>query len=198
MFSIRFSAGMMTTLLCHRLFLAFRPPLALVAAIGRWRDVTGAGTAVVADDRLHMTALMLGNFQHTPTDLIARIADVLSRSMLCRCRIVLDMLVGGPGTTLLVPSEPLRGMEAVQARLAALVAHAGIAPAPWWRFSPHMTLHYDSGERGQQPIDPISWTATELVLIESLVGQSRHLTRGRWRLIDRQPIECTDAGKDDS
>lgn len=188
----------MTTLLCHRLFLAFRPPTAIVAAIGPWRDVTGAGTAVVTDDRLHMTALMLGNFQHTPADLIARIAEVMSRSMLSRCRIVLDMLVGGPGTTLLVPSEPLRGMEALQAHLTALVARAGIAPAPRWRFSPHMTLHYDFGERGQRPIDPISWTATELVLIESLVGHSRHRTRGRWRLIDGQPIGWPNAGKEDS
>jgi len=49
-------------------------------------------------------------------------------------------------------------------------------------FAPHVTLLYR-----KQPIDPIdvrpiTWTARELVLVQSLYGQSQHIHLGRWKL----------------
>ena len=48
-------------------------------------------------------------------------------------------------------------------------------------FNPHVTMAY--GERVPElSVDPISWTVDEVVLIDSLVGQSKHVALGRWSL----------------
>jgi len=35
---------------------------------------------------------------------------------------------------------------------------------------------------GAQPMDPIGWKPSELVLVHSLLGRARHVTLGRWPL----------------
>lgn len=48
-------------------------------------------------------------------------------------------------------------------------------------FAPHVTMAY--GERVPEfPVDPITWTVDEFVLIDSWVGQSKHVALGRWPL----------------
>ncbi len=51
-------------------------------------------------------------------------------------------------------------------------------------FSPHVTMAYGDRVSGF-PVDPISWTVDEFVLIDSWVGQSKHVTLGRWPLSAR-------------
>lgn len=60
---------------------------------------------------------------------------------------------------------------------------AGIGAGPLSQPNPHMTLVY-GGNRAidRRPIEPVCWTAAEFVLIESLIGQSRHGLLGRWPL----------------
>ena len=54
------------------------------------------------------------------------------------------------------------------------------------RFTPHMTLLYDSRVVAERPIDAIRWTARDVVLIHSLrgrePGQGKHVHLARWRL----------------
>src|SRR5439155_1207844 len=52
-------------------------------------------------------------------------------------------------------------------------------PRPARRFTPHMTLLYDRQRIEEAPIEPINWMVSEMVLVESLVGQTihRHLAR---------------------
>jgi len=165
----------------RRFFLAFRPPRAVAAEIAFWRESFLFGGRPVANERLHMTMFMLGNFDRVPHDLIARVKEALSTPMPA-CRIVLDQLAGGGGSALLVPSEPVRGLRDFQACLAGRLQRSGIGHAPWWRFSPHVSLLYDHGYCGQCPIDAISWSADELVLVESLVGRSTHIGHAVWPL----------------
>lgn len=160
----------------RRYFLALRPPRLAAREIGFWRDSFLFGGRPVADERLHLTLFMLGDFERVPHDLLVRTKAALAEAELPACRIVLDLLTGGHGSALLAPSERLHGLRRLQAGLAALLAAHDIAPAPWWRFSAHVTLLYDHGYAGQCPIDPVSWTADEIVLVESRVGESRHLT----------------------
>jgi RNA 2',3'-cyclic 3'-phosphodiesterase len=48
-------------------------------------------------------------------------------------------------------------------------------------FSPHVTMAY--GDWAPEFfVDPISWTVDEFVLIDSWVGQSKHVALGRWPL----------------
>lgn len=46
---------------------------------------------------------------------------------------------------------------------------------------PHITLLYGSPDL-QEPIEPVSWTVSEFVLIRSHLGLTKHETLGRWTL----------------
>jgi 2'-5' RNA ligase len=49
-------------------------------------------------------------------------------------------------------------------------------------FTPHVTLLYDAACVDETTVEPISWTAREFVLVNSLIGQGKHVTLGRWPL----------------
>ncbi|HEV7660329.1 MAG TPA: 2'-5' RNA ligase family protein [Allosphingosinicella sp.] len=160
-----------------RLFFALLPPPGVAAEIGWWRDRSGGQSGPVCDDRLHMTFLRIGDFPASPAGLIAHLAARMARLSLPACRIVLDRMVFDAKAARLVASERIAALASAQRRLRdglSLPRHA--------RFSPHVTLHYDPGTAGATWIDPISWRATELVLIESVVGRHVHTIRGRWPL----------------
>jgi RNA 2',3'-cyclic 3'-phosphodiesterase len=173
----------------RRYFLALRPPRAIAAEMGFWRDSFLFGGRKVADDRLHMTLFMLGDFERAPGRLLVRVGAALSGASLPGCRIVLDRLTGGHGSALLAPGEPLPGLGKMQARLAETLARSDVQAAPWWRFSQHVTLLYDHSYAGECPIDPIGWTAAELLLIESRVGRGEHVRLDAWPL-DRALISA--------
>lgn len=48
--------------------------------------------------------------------------------------------------------------------------------------TPHMTLLYDATMVAPEPIEPVTWRATELLLIHSLRGLGRHDVLARWPL----------------
>ena len=47
-------------------------------------------------------------------------------------------------------------------------------------FTPHLTLGYDEKIIPEHPIQPVSWTVRDFVLIQSSVGRSHYTTIGRW------------------
>lgn len=49
-------------------------------------------------------------------------------------------------------------------------------------FNPHVTLLYDAQRVVEEPVEPVAWKATELVLVHSLMGQSRYIPLARWVL----------------
>lgn len=46
----------------------------------------------------------------------------------------------------------------------------------------HLTINYQRDGQGDQPIEPIAWCNDEVLLIESIHGQARHVVHGRWSL----------------
>jgi 2'-5' RNA ligase len=57
------------------------------------------------------------------------------------------------------------------------------APAPKRPFAPHVTLLYDEKCVAEEILpEPIRWTVSEIVLIDSLIGQSRFTELGKWQL----------------
>jgi RNA 2',3'-cyclic 3'-phosphodiesterase len=50
------------------------------------------------------------------------------------------------------------------------------------KFDPHMTLSYVDGSFPTEPIHPVAWMVKDLVLIHSLVGQTKYIELGRWKL----------------
>ncbi len=163
----------------HGLFLALLPPAEIRPEIARWRDWSGCESCPVEDDRLHITLISFGCFAVRPDRFIARVREM--DFVIRACRVVFDLLVFGHKSVLLKPSEKLRGVRRVQGALDEAFHRAGIRPGHW--SDPHITLHYDRRPEPTQPIDAISWAATELVFIESLHGRHRHIVQRRWRLI---------------
>jgi error-prone DNA polymerase len=77
--------------------------------------------------------------------------------------------------------EAVEALHAFRRALGAALQKSGlrfIRP----RFTPHLTLCWDSLVVARHPVPPIRWTATEFVLVRSRVGQAEPIVVGRWRL----------------
>jgi 2'-5' RNA ligase len=175
----------------HRLFIGLRPPVPILSEMARIRDAFPCRSRV-ADDRLHMTLLPFPLQPDFPRLLAREIVAAISSVELPPCRIIVDRLVLGASSALLQPSEPVIGLLSLQRTLAELALEAGLRSLPGHRFSPHFTLFYGGPSEHSSAIEPISWTAEELVLIHSLHGLGRHETLERWPLRDpmRAPPEA--------
>lgn len=46
----------------------------------------------------------------------------------------------------------------------------------------HLTINYRRDGQGNEAIRPIEWCVDEVLLIESIHGQARHVVHGRWPL----------------
>jgi 2'-5' RNA ligase len=171
----------------HRLFLGFRPPAAILSEIAAIRDYF-LPRRPVPDSRLHITLLPFPLHEEFPQLLARHVVGALSADELPVCRVILDRLVLGARIGLLQPSEPVPGLQAFQKQVARKVLTAGLRPLKGYRFSPHSTLFYDGPIAPSLGIDPISWTAKELVLVHSLHGRGQHRTLKRWRLSQQRPV----------
>jgi 2'-5' RNA ligase len=98
--------------------------------------------------------------------------------------VIFDQLVHGHGSTLLLPSDILVGVLRLQERLSTLLGAVDLHPASYWRFNPHMTLRRGKAVGETMAIDAVSWTAHEIVLLNSLIGLTQHEVVARWPLTE--------------
>ncbi len=63
------------------------------------------------------------------------------------------------------------GLEILQQRLSDALDPT---PRPARRFTPHLTLLRDGRHVAEQAVERIGWTAREVVLVHSLLGQTTH------------------------
>ena len=66
--------------------------------------------------------------------------------------------------------------------LAAAMTRAGLRRRLASRFTPHMTLLYDHRVARQREIETVRFRVREFVLLDSLVGRSRHVPVACWQL----------------
>jgi 2'-5' RNA ligase len=163
----------------HTLYLFLAPPLPVREAVGRIRDLLGTVPRPVADDRLHMTVGAFGRFAETPHAGIEWVRRRLQGAALPSFRICLDTLVRTSGRALLMPGEPPAGFDRLQ---RALLERLGLHSASWRGIRPHVTIGYGGSPAATQAVDPIGWTADRLLLVESLVGEQRHIVHEGWTL----------------
>ncbi|MBB4633932.1 2'-5' RNA ligase family protein [Sphingosinicella soli] len=173
----------MQNVVFHRYLLALRPPTLLATTLALMGPVYRlAGTRLPAD-RLHITLAMIdGHFEAPQPALVERIGEALHDAALPAQRPVFDQLVRANDRALLTASEPLTLIDGLRDDLVHRLAAAGVdAEVP--ASPPHVTLaHGRQWRTGTEGIDPISWRADELVLIESHVGAGRHIARAQWPL----------------
>lgn len=136
----------------------------------------------VDPDRLHLTLFHLGDFvDQIPPSLIPATQAACAGMAAQAFDVSFDRIVGTRKHALLWPSDELAALRAFRADLGAGLAAAGVRltkPA----FSPHVTLSYDPCDAPETAIDPIGWRVREFHLVESLLGQHRHIRLGSWRL----------------
>jgi 2'-5' RNA ligase len=163
----------------HALYLFLSPPPPVCEAIARHRDLPGMARKPIPDDRLHMTVGGFGSFDETPQAGIEWVRERLSAVTLPSFRLYLDTLIRPAGRALLIPSEAPAGFGRLQ---QALTAQLGIHRTSWRDIRPHVTLGYGGSRARTEAIDPIGWTADDLRLVESIVGEGRHIVHAAWTL----------------
>jgi RNA 2',3'-cyclic 3'-phosphodiesterase len=169
----------------HRLFYAFRIAQCVQGFVVGLRDGLGACTSIVSDARLHMTLAITNDYPHLPETAVDRLLAIGSSIAAGPVPIRLDQLSGGKGSVALRPARRIQALTALTSQLHQRMAAAGLLRTRW-TCHPHVTLLYRDGAPFMRTIDPICWTATDVVLIHSIVGARQHIELGRWPLIERQ------------
>jgi 2'-5' RNA ligase len=130
---------------------------------------------------LHITLVALEDWPFHPHQLFEMLKKICDRIRFPLFRVVLDELRGGHRTVLLRPTETLTALNCFQQLLVMELARAGIAARANYRFSPHLTLRHIGNTELVEPTD-VSWQVEEFLLVESLIGETRHEEHGRWPL----------------
>lgn len=176
----------------YNLFFAALPPPPLARPVHGLASRLGGGKPV-AETRLHVTLFNMTLEGNAPRTAIDQARCAMGRIRLPPVRIIFDRIIANASSTALCPSEVIPALADHQHRLAAAI-RAELPWVPRFRFSPHMTLLYPSRRHPGTPysifVDPVSWQATDIVLILSHVGHTRHDLVDRWPLDGeaRQPM----------
>jgi len=140
----------------------------------------------VAADRFHVTINHVGSYVGVPNGVLDSAMRAGAAVSATPFEVKFDYAQtfrGKPGNYpfVLRNDQPPAELMAFQQSLALEMMKAGLKLDT--KFTPHMTLSYDSVQTERQPIERLSWMATEFVLVHSLIGQTRHIVLGRWPLL---------------
>ncbi|HEY5413104.1 MAG TPA: hypothetical protein VIJ94_20520 [Caulobacteraceae bacterium] len=138
-------------------------------------------------DRLHLSLAGLGEVAEPPGCGWTRdIGDAISRvrmpPFLVQMNTVLSFRRGRHGLwpVVLTGEDGVIGAGMLGDAIGAALRREGVGCR--LASTQHVTLAWSELFVPEQPIPPISWTAREFVLIDSLQGAGRHQLLGRWPL----------------
>ena len=175
----------------ERLFFALRPD---VAAAARMRELTlqlcathGLKTRPLAMERLHLTLCFLGDLPGVSPQQLAA-ADEAARSLRQRpFELAFDHVASlgrnkGAAPLVLCHARDGAPLHQLHDSLAAHFTQSDLFHLDTRPFKPHVTLMYAEKFIDEQPVTPISWTAAEVLLIQSRIGRGHHEVLGRYPL----------------
>lgn len=140
----------------------------------------------LADRRFHVSLCGIGDYARSPSDAVTAIGDALARISMPRFVVAFDRamsFIGGHKRPLvLIGGDGVAGLMMLQRELAAALDRTGSRRRKQPPYNPHITLLYDEHRIADQPVEVISWTVREVVLVCSLHGQGRHIPLARWPL----------------
>jgi 2'-5' RNA ligase len=164
----------------YRYFLGFRanPRLSrFLAAIGA--DVGQS----VRPELLHLTLCVIAEAGERDHFLSSRVRAVLAGPALHSFGIALGRVSGGSGGALVRTIGRQEGIQDFYSALVRLLARRGLVPLHRKSgLHPHITLGHEPCRFDRFNV-AIEWFPSELLLIESEVGRSRHTILGRWPLL---------------
>jgi 2'-5' RNA ligase len=168
------------------LTLIARLPADVRGHVGASNDLDAArvGRTPVEAGRLHITLAVLNAIGAPDAAyLVQMIRWIMATIPPFAFRVAFDELIVSAKSALLKASDPLHGALACQAHIAGMLRDYGCAVPSHAMPAPHVTRGYGCREplpvRG---IDGMSWLVEELVLVRSLVGETRPVVLGRWQL----------------
>jgi 2'-5' RNA ligase len=176
-----------------RLFFAVQPDAqaiariaALTAELTRQHGLRGKP---IAHARLHVTSCNLGDFPGMPQALLARASEgaALAAANTPAFDISFDTVLSFATRTkhrpcVLGGDDGVVGLQALYQRLALALRGSGALANPV-NHTPHLTLLYDDVTVAPQAVEAVRWTARELVLLHSRIGQNLpYAVIGRWPL----------------
>jgi len=153
----------------------------------RFRDRAGLKGRPLRTDRLHITLFSLGMYLSVPDDLIARASKAAAMIVSPPVEIACDRLEtftrkSSDQPLVLTATDGLKPLRRFREEFAMALIDVGLGKFAKTSFNPHMTLLYDPRAIEPRPIDPVRWTMTEFVLVDSLRGQTKHVPLARWPL----------------
>lgn len=145
-------------------------------------------------ERFHVSLCLVGNYYGLPPGLLAQLREAVAGITARPFTVMFDRVKSFSGRAghrplVLCGGEGTAGLEMFQDKVRRAVAGAGFRHSTSPAFHPHVTLLYGDHDLPEQPVEPISWTVRELVLVHSLHGQTMYHPRGRWLLHAGRPLE---------
>jgi 2'-5' RNA ligase len=176
----------------HNVFFAALPDSAMVARTkhiaGNVRQSLRTTTTPIPPERLHVSLLSVGGFSGSyPPAVIDAAMMAAGTVSMAPFRVEFDRVAsfsGGRAKRALVltsTGDRVAGLVTLRKALSHAMAKVGLRLRQRSGFSPHLTMMY-ANQKCDRPIDSISWTVNRFVLVDSLVGQSRHVNLGQWSL----------------
>ena len=159
------------------LYVMAKPPSAVaarIAALPRTDPKRGP-------ELLHVTLLTLFDRAVAPPAWLPALVAALDGFAGASFPLAFDRIEEHKAVTLRTRA-PLAEARAFQ---AALIRHLLLARAPIGLGTtpvPHLTIAYRGDGKGSEKLDPMGWTVDEILLVESVVGKTTHVTHGRWPL----------------
>ena len=153
----------------------------------RFRNRAGLNGRPLRADRLHITLFSLGIYPAVPEELVAKAGKAAAMVASPPVEIAFDRLESftrksADRPLVLTAADGLRPLRRFREEFAMALIDVGLGRFAKTSFNPHMTLLYDRRAVAPRTIEPVRWTMTEFVLVDSLRGQTRHVPLARWGL----------------
>jgi RNA 2',3'-cyclic 3'-phosphodiesterase len=158
----------------------------VVEAARQYRHQHGLRGELQTAAHLHVTLQYIGHFDGVPERIVAKACDAAARVRMPPFAVMLHRVLSfsnkaGRYPLVLLGDDGVVGLEMLHGLLGAELRKVGLKARSG--FTPHMTLIYGSSHRvGEQAVEPVFWTACEFVLVQSLIGKTKHVRLGQWPL----------------
>ena len=174
----------------HRVFLAALPDAeatrrfsAAVTVLSLRHRLRGR---FVSTGCFHVSLHGLGSHAGVPAGLVDRVDRAVESLGIAPFAVTFDQVGcfgGQPGNWPLVlfGGEGAVGLTALYEELGRALQVARFARRVRAAYTPHLTFFRGDFDIAE-PIEPITWTVREFVLVDSLIGRGRHIHLARWPL----------------
>ncbi len=167
------------------IYIFAKPSGDALAAIGALRRTSRAR----AMELLHTTLLPLFDLADAPPHAVHHVVALMDEFRGEPFDLMFDAIAERRAVTL----RSTRRLEGAIAFQQALATHFRAHNFPFFGRAPepHLTINYRRDGGGNESIRPVGWRVDEVLLVESVVGETRHVVHGRWTLSSVDPLRSS-------